>query len=806
MSINSDVPKLEFPPGLMTESDPLRASVSASLNKLRDALQPDDEGKVNYVPVAWAFREAVDTLTVLVTCIAVAPLAPSDAPLPGWRRRLWHSRFCDVAPDLLNWAVAYLPRRCRSGNLASGAMCLLFGPGVEVVTGPSLPYTMLLGLGDNGTSMENPWRIWRRDFFSCGDVGKLPELAAQVVSFFDRFNELLQAIDTFLTAWNVKVLVRGGSSRLVLQGNGSHELPPFLAAMECPHCHHLDSMFELVAARSGENFLYAEVGTGHLLDMPIDMTFRRRFFAQPSKRVGNMRDSLGSNTDLEVVPDEEEVGAAEALSPTEVRASLLPVLSEEVFSSYHLPVISVIAESGGVVPFSMVVDPSVGCRDGEAVVGHLSGMLKRYGDMVRLRGDLNADQVRPLYTKRLVDTYAQLSYWAEDCVVNGASNELLERIALTHLANWVVKSREAKLLTRLCDNKAAVERIVAWLAEESSDDTKQELVLKVSDDWLELWGDRRDYIPQVVKLRLRRASCWRRLGKDLQARGELDAVIALANNAPDLQRERADALAERMELNLQLGTQGLAADDGATASDLYFGLLQSKGRSVLLPLLTLSLARVKVLLDLERRSDAIAVLHKVVEITEKPKTADEKMAWAKLNFQYAEMLRKDGTSRSIMESCYERVLQVIEEEDRSKTEIAEMWALSRYGLIFGVDKVDDLEALQEIKPVLTELNDKLGREDLRLALAEVLKALVQAYESKGQVSEALAEVEAAIGVYKEQIKTSPLEIYRLSLAMLWDKRAHLFDPEQVEQVIESLDESCLLLSELVEDGREDMCT
>ncbi len=804
VSINSDVPKLEFPPGLMTESDPLRVSVSASLNKLRDALQPDDEGKVNYVPVAWAFREAVDTLTVLVTCIAVAPLAPSDAPLPGWRRRLWHSRFCDVAPDLLNWAVAYLPRRCRSGNLASGAMCLLFGPGVEVVTGPSLPFTMLLGLGDNGTSMENPWRIWRHDFFSCGDVSKLPELAMQVVTFFDSFNELLQAIDKFLAAWNVKVLVRGGSSRLVLQGNGSHELPPFLAAMECPHCHHLDSMFELVAARSGENFLYSEVGTGHLLDMPIDMTFRRRFFAQPSKRVGNMRDSLGGSAELESVSDDEETGDAEELSPTEVRASLLSVLSEEVFSAYHLPVISVIAESGGVVPYSMLVDPSVGCRDVEAVVGHLSGMLKRYGEMVRLRGGLNAEQVRPLYTKRLVDSYAQLSYWAEDCVVHGASNELLERIALTHLANWVVKSREAKLLTRLCDNKAAVERIVAWLAEESADDTKQELVLKVSDDWLELWGDRCDYIPQVVKLRLRRASCWRRLGKDLQARGELDEVITLANSVPDLHRELADALAERMEINLHLGTQGLAADDGATASELYYRLLQSKGRNVLLPLLTLSLSRVKVLLDLERRSDAMAVLHKAVEISEKPKTAEEKMAWAQLNFQYAEMLRKDGANRNVMEACYERVLQVMEGEDRSKTEIAEMWALSRYGLIIGLDKAEDVEALQEVKSVLTDLNAKLGREDLRLALAEVLKALVLIYDDKGQVSEALTEIEAAIGLYKEQVKTSPLEVYRLSLAMLWEKRAHLLDPEQVEQVIKSLDEACLLLSELIEDGREDM--
>ena len=824
MPSNSDSLKLTLPSGLVSGTDPLRVAISASLTKLQKSLEPDENGQINFVPVAWHFRDTVDMFTMLAVSIAVAPLAPSDAPLPGWRRRLWHSRFSEAAPELLNWAVSYLPRRCRAGNLASNAMQLLFGPGVEVVTGPALPCTALLGMGTAAEASGNEWKRWRDAFFGCTDLKALPELAKDVTQFFRHLQELMIAFDNFLSLWNVKVVRRGNYARLMLQGAGSHELPPFFAVMECPHCHRMESLFGLVSARAGDNFLYAEVGTGHLIDAPIDITFKRRFFAQPSRRVSNSRENLFS-VSAEPLADVKENSSA-PVDDAKIAAAeheVVGVVGEQVYNQYHLPVLAVVAEADGQFPLELLNDPSLGCSDGEVLLGHLNKLLQCENGVISCLPGISAEKLHTLVHSRAVDTCAQLAYWSEDRVVNGGGHDKMDRMAITHLAKWVVKSREKRLLQRLLNNHKAVDRIVDWLQRQAQDGRHLDRVLQVSDDWLALWNERPEYNSYIVNMKVMRAECWQRLNDIDKAKEELNGAVAITEQDVDeLRLMRAKALCSRARLNTELKEYTLAGEDAVLAVDTLSSAINTADAETLNSFLDAVWLQAQAMLSLEANVQAIAALHRAVWANLEPPEDRERVKLARINFLLAKLQSAEKNCNVwSVRSAYASVLKLLEENPRQEREIAEMWALSKAGVLRFSEEMPSLEALFEVKGLLT----KLIAEEKNAALIEALvwiekkaveikertvKQLMLAdsddreLESQIALKDVLQELQEAIEADIMLSELVPNEANRIDLASLWEKQAHLQIGVNRDGELKALNNAWDIYRELLDKGCMDV--
>ncbi|MBQ7567987.1 hypothetical protein IJT17_04200, partial [bacterium] len=699
-------------------------------------LLPDSDGNINYIPVAWCFRETVDILTMLAVSIAVAPLAPSDAPLPGWRRRLWHSRFSEAAPELLNWAVSYLPRRCRSGNLASNAMQLLFGSGVEVVTGPALPCTMLLGMGTTAETAGSDWKRWRDAFFGCQDRENLQELARGVVPFFPHLRDLLIAFDNFLSLWSVKLLRRDHYARLVLQGSGSHELPPFFAVMECPHCHRMDSLFGLVAARNGDNFLYSEIGTGHLLDVPIDLTFKRRFFAQISRRASAARENMFSVA--AEAPDEPAASVTADDNGSEELVQdncdkLMSIVGERVFAQYYWPILAVVSEADGRLPLELLADPSLGCCDGEVLLKHLIGLLDCPGTDVSCAPGVSLARLQAITRKRVVDTCAQLAYWAEDRVTNGGGHDRLDRLAITNLARWVVKSQEKGLAARLLSNSRATDCILDWLQRHSDRGQHLSKVLQVSEDWLKLWGDRAEFRRQIIRLRLMRVECHRRLENTSAAREELDSIIAITeDSSKDMLLPRAQAFCSRAKLDMDLGNVSSAGDDAALAVEIISPLLSNDSPEALEVFLNGVWLQANAMLALESVPQAIAALHRAVWAKLEPARKSERMILAKINYLLAKLQSGErGGNIWAIRSEYLSVLSLMGEKPSASDETAlEMWAISKYGVLRYSEEDPETEKLAEAKTLLQELVASEAKAEWLTALSWVCGCLVSSGEKE----------------------------------------------------------------------------
>ena len=185
-----DVIQLNIPDSLRQDEDPVHAALLNYLHRLEDSLQQGPSGQFNYVPVVWAFRDVLDFISVFMASVALVPLSPSEAPLPGWRRSLWRSDFSDVSGGLLSWAVSYLPKRSHQNRLVESILNFLYVSYTRTAGGETRPYTCLLGLGGSSSYGQVPWNIWRSRFFATRKLDDLSRLAANIVNYLPLLNEL----------------------------------------------------------------------------------------------------------------------------------------------------------------------------------------------------------------------------------------------------------------------------------------------------------------------------------------------------------------------------------------------------------------------------------------------------------------------------------------------------------------------------------------------------------------------------------------------------------------------------------------
>ena len=767
--------KLIIPEGLRGNNNPVSAALSVSLQYLEKSLTPNSEGKINYVPAAWYFREVLDFISIFMASASVAPLSPSEAPLPGWRRSLWRVDFAEAACSLLSWAVSYLPKRSRQNPLVEAILKFLYvNPGRQV-GGETQEYTALLGLGANTNISQVPWAIWRERFFSRRNLGDIASLAPSIVNYLPHLKAILPAFSEFLSHWHFEIEERKGSySRLFLNTENSRdELPPFIVFDKCSVCHtDQPSMYVLVSPCLGKRFLYREVATGHLTTIEIDPIFRRRFFtnALSKDRTSLTSLSMTSEPDNEVAPLVTE-------SIEELRNKLRSLLGINVLEHYHIPLLAAVGAAGEAIPVELLRFPGFGIRDGEATAYRLNGLVAFGEDEgVELRSPLVSEICRDVFPEAESLANRQLAMWAESALQTGEGFASATALAVRHLSDWAIKSGDVQLIQRLASDNSFMPVVEAWLKEMASSGSSEDrkTALEVSKKFIQFFVSSgvASVGSRVVELAMFRCSVYRGMLDYDKAKQELDQAFEFVSSSDRNRVVKAKVLSERARIYLELELPRQAAEDAALAFDIWSKIADLGDINALNNLASVACLRAEAQLALGQRSQAIAALQKVVERKANPRTPEASMAWVQLNLQLGELLAAQNVSNRQARLRFEEVLRF--SKDLPETgKVIEARAKALLGLVNEKDYEVAIANLRQSQIYFEKLIKEQGRSELAHLHADVIYQIAFLLEKSNRLDECLQYTEQAIAIFEQFETKNSSFTNRASLAKLWLLRSRI---------------------------------
>ena len=785
---------LTLPPGLRTARDPLRKGLAELLRGVSHGLE--SQGPLG---AAWPFRQALDLTTIFLAAAAIAPLSPGEAPLPGWRRGLWKSDFADMAPGLLNWAVAYLPKRSRQNRLASHLLDFLFEDGSRHLAGKPRAHAGMFGLGDPSITGPGAWQDWRERFFSRDDTEGLAEAASGLTAHLENFSVLLPRLDDFLASLGIGVALRGDSGRLTLNlGDESEELAPFLLVRDCPQCGLKDSLFALTAPSLGERYPYREVSTGHLVPFSVDPAFQRRFFTggAPTRR----KDSPPLRPQgLERLVERSE--RARPGTASEGVALLLEALTPEAWARHHLPTLMVLCQAGEPLPLEVLADPSLGCRDAVAAAGRMVGLVVFWENgAVEPASPTLAAELRELFPAEATQAARRLALWAEALFQEPGGAGAGEGMAGRGLARWALASGDAELCARLAQTPSVEAELLRWLAEEEAAG-RRTVVLQVSQDWLKLLADSSASLRQA-RLHALRGGVRRRAAEHGLAREELDRALALAPSGPATYEFRARTLTERARAHLDLRQPASAAEDGAQAAEAWKRATAASPDlpGAVLARVELASLRGKALQALGQSRQAAALMQKVADGLPDPQGEAEVLAWIQLRVGLGELLRGLGDN-SGSRHHFRKALELFSRAP-SEVDLREARASALRGAAGGDDAEVACKDLAEARELLEALVQGAGRTDLQPSLAGVLDELASARERSGLLAEACEAGEAANELFARLLEEHGRPEWRTARARVLGRQARLSQTMgRTRQAEEELGQALALLHELGEETR-----
>jgi tetratricopeptide (TPR) repeat protein len=747
MPNESSVTSLTLPPGLRTAKDPLRKGLAELLRAVSHGLE--NQGLLG---AAWPFRQALDLTTIFLAAAAIAPLSPGEAPLPGWRRELWKSEFADMAPGLLNWAVAYLPKRSRQNRLAAHLLNFLFEDGSRHLAGKPRAHSGMFGLGDPAITDTGAWQEWRERFFSRDDTEGIAEAASGLTTHLENLSALLPNLDDFLASLGIGMVSRGDNGRLTLNlGGESEELVPFLLVRDCPQCGRKDALFALTAPNLGERYPYREISTGHLVPFPVDSAFQRRFFTggAPTRRK--------DYPPLRPQGLERLVERSERARPgtaSEGVALFQEALTPEVWTRYHLPTLMILCQAGEPLPLEVLADPSLGCRDAVAVAGRLIGLVVFWENgAVEPASPTLAAELNELFPAEATQAARRLALWAEAFFQEPGGANAGEGMAGRGLARWALASGDAELCARLAQNPEMEKELLRWLAEEE-EAGRRAVVLQVSQDWLKLLAD--SSVPlQQARMHALRGGVRRRTAEHALAREELDRALALAPAGPATYEFRARTLTERARAHLDLRQPASAAEDGAQAAEAWKRLTSVSPDipGAVLAGVELASLRGKALQALGQSRQAAALMQKVADGLPKPQSEPEILAWIQLRVSLGELLRGLGDNTGARKH-FRKALELFSHAP-AEVDLREARASALRGAAGGEDAEVACKSLAEARELLEALVQETGRADLRPALAGVLDELATARERTGLLAEAREAGERANDLFARLLEEEP---------------------------------------------------
>lgn len=771
-SVVPPVAGLVIPESLRHASDPLGSTLALYLGRLEESLRAS-EGRIDYVAGAWALREVVDFLGVVMASMAVAPLSPSDAPLPGWRRSLWRTDFAEAASGLLGWAVSYLPKRGGKNPLVAGILNFLYADYERNAgaVGEARPYAGLLGLGNSSNYGQVPWNIWKERFFSARRVEELPSLAEGMRGYLPPLSALLTAWEGFIGAWKIEVEERKGGGRIVLACDSfQEELPPFLVMNPCSLCRQGLSLQILVAPCQGQRFLYREAQTTHLSTIEVEPLFKRRFFTATQGKERSAPSTTGTGeAEVDVIPLVTE-------SVEDLRARLVKFLGQEVLRRWHWPLLAAVCEAQEALPLDLLRYSGFGVRDAEFVAYRLNGLVAfGEGDVVEPRNPQVVELCRETYPELCRLANRQLAMWAESVLQPEVKFSPLITLAARHLATWAQRSQDEEFKARLLRQSSFMPAVQAWFKQVLAQGTPEErkLVLEVSQGLLDFFasGNVAEVSEPLVELCLFRCEAFKyRLEYD-RAKKELDRALEFIKVNDRNRLVKAKVLGERARLNLELELPRLAAEDAAQAVEIWAKLADIGAGASLLHLVEISRLRAEAQLALGQRSQAISSLQKVAERKVNPRTPEERYAWMGLNLQLAELLGEHSASTRQARLRFEDVLRYSQDLEETPS-VLEAKAKALRGLIDDKDHKRSAQYLEQARLIFERLT-KEGRNDLRPAYGDVIYRLAFLMEKMGRLDECLVYTEQAIAIFTEFVASSELYAHRAALAKLWLLRSRI---------------------------------
>ena len=767
--------KLIIPEGMIRDDNPVSAALSASLQSLDKSLAPDSEGHVNYVPAAWHFREVIDFISIFMAASSVAPLSPSEAPLPGWRRSLWRVDFAEAACGLLSWAVSYLPKRSRQNPLVEAILKFLYiNPGRNA-GGETQEYTALLGLGANTNFSQVPWSIWRERFFSRRNLNDIASMAPTIVNYLPHLNAILPAFAEFLSRWRFEVEERKGScGRLFLNTESSRdELPPFIVFERCSVCHSdKPSIHVLVSPCLGKRFLYREVTTGHLTTIEVDPIFRRRFFTNALSKDRNSLTSLST-----VSEPENDVAPLVTESIEELRNKLRTLLGTEVLEHYHIPLLAAVGEAGEAIPIELLRFPGFGIRDGEATAYRLNGLVAFGEDEgVELRSPLVLEICRDMFPMAGTLANRQLAMWAESALQTEESFTPATVLAVRHLSDWAIKSQDTQLIQRLASDSSFMPAVETWLKEMTSSGSSEDrkTALEVSKKLIQFFVSSgvASVGSRVVELCMFCCSVYRGMLDYDKAKQELDRAFEFVSSNDRNRVVKAKVLSERARIYLELELPRQAAEDATMAFDIWSKMADLGDVNALNNLASVACLRAEAQLALGQRSQAIAALQKVVERKANPRTPEASMAWVQLNLQLGELLAEQNASNRQARLRFEEVLRF--SKDLPETgKVIEARAKALLGLVNDKDSEVAIANLRQSQVYFEKLIKEQGRSELAHLHADVIYQIAFLLEKSNRLDECLQYTEQAIGIFEQFESKNSNFSNRASLAKLWLLRSRI---------------------------------
>ncbi|MGM9992158.1 MAG: hypothetical protein ACI376_04830, partial [Candidatus Bruticola sp.] len=775
MSSGPDNTRLIIPEGVRNGGDPVRDALLVHLKRLENSLTPDKSGQVNFVAVAWYFREVVDFVGIFMASASVSPLSPSEAPLPGWRRSLWRIDFAEAACCLLSWAVSYLPKRNRQNPLVEAILNFLYVVHDRTIGSETKDYAALLGIGSNTNFAQVPWSIWRERFFSRRKLNDLASMAPGIINYLPHLNGLVSAFDTFLSIWRLEIDERkGGCNRLFLNTDSSRdEIPPFIVFYKCPVCHaSAQSMHVLVSPCLGKRFLYREYSTGHLITLEVDPIFRRRFFTNSLSRD---RSSLTSITS--VIESESEVAPLVTESIEELRAKLKNILGSEVIERYHMPLLAAVCEVGEAIPVELLRFPGFGIRDGEATAYRLNGLVA-FGedDGVEPRSPLIPEICRDTYPQTIVLANRQLAMWAESALQTEDSFTPSTVLAVRYLADWAKKSGDAELIKRLAADSSFMPAVDAWLKEMISNGSSEDrkVALEVSKKFIQFFVD--SGVPsvggRVVDLCMFCCSVYRSMLDYDKAKQELDRAYDFVSSNDRNRVVKAKVLCERARISLELELPSQAAEDAALAFEVWNKIADLGDVSALDNLAMAACLRAEAQLSLGQRSQAIAMLQKVADRKANPRTPEARMAWVQLNLQLGELLAAQNVSSRQTRARFEDVLRFSQDLPET-SKVIEARAKALLGLVNDRDYDQAITNLRQSQVYFEILINEQGRAEVANLYADVIYQIAFLLEKSNRLDECLQYTEKAISIFESFESKASNFSNRASLAKLWLLRSRI---------------------------------
>lgn len=768
----ADVTKLLVPVGLSGNDDPLRAVLTGCIEELQASLQSAEDGSdPNYIRSAWAFRSVIDFVSIFTASVSIIPLAPSDAPLPGWRRSLWKVDFAEAAGTLLSWAASYLPRRSGQSLLARQILEFIYKDSGGGSSGESRDYVGLLGISSSANFDNVPWDMWKDRFFRSSSLTEMRRVSKGVLNYLGLLNNMLAALDKFLAPWHFEVASGKSVRKIIMRSNNlSVELPPFIVASRCSLCNNDQAIFFFSAPCRGKRFLYREPLTGHELTLELDPIFKHRFFTSPSSRDRNSVTSVTlDNSEANIIPLITE-------GFEELRGRLLDNLGGYIFERWHLPVLTAVCEANSELPFDILKSPSFGIRDGEYVSYRLNGLIA-FGEDGRV--ELRSPQVYEYCQKDFAEqcrfANLRLAMWAESVLQDEESEFTpVQLFAVSHLAEWVKKSDDKEFSGRLALEGNFMPFVQRWCKELVSRGGIEDrnLALDISQGFLELFltYPSKTANERVIEICRFRCEVFKQILDYVKAKEELDKAVVFISKNESNKVIRAEILGERAGLNLELDLPRLAAEDAAAAADIWSKLSDLGDSAALNHLANITCLRVKANIALGQRAQAVACLQKLMDRKSNPRSEEEKLLWATLSLRLAELMKEQNTSIRQVRLRFEDVLYYTQGLNES-SRVKELKAKALCGLADDKDTDNAVSKLKEAENYFKVLIEE--KEDCRPAYAELVYRLAFLMEKCGRLDECLHYTEHAISLYEKSSGFSDRFANRVSLAKLWLLRSRI---------------------------------